>query len=358
VGIVTVRVGFLGGGFIANYHGKMLHTSGADAEIVVVHDPDQAKAAAFAERSGAAIVATEAEVIERSDAVYVTTWTSEHPRLVADVAAAGKAVFCEKPLATNVSEALDMVEAVARAGVTNQVGLVLRESPSFNLLRYLTRRPESGRIMAIVFRDDQYIPIQGQYGSTWRREPDKAGAGTLLEHSIHDLDIIEWLAGPIAEVTGRTANFHEIDGIEDLAVASLALASGGVVTLSSVWHDILSRPSLRRVEVICERAMYVLEGDVLGPVRWTLDGPDGGVDQGSVEGDELLAMLHTHGIRPRNPDEAFIEAVAAGRPADPGFGAALRAHVLAEAIYRSASDAMGPGSVIAIPDGVPGTDWV
>lgn len=355
---MTVRVGFLGGGFIAHHHGKMLHTSGADAAIVAVHDPDAAKAEAFAARSGAAVVASEAEVIERSDAVYVTTWTSEHPRLVAEVAAAGKAVFCEKPLATSVSEALDMVEAVRRAGVTNQVGLVLRESPSFNLLRYLVRRPESGRVMAVVFRDDQYIPIQGQYASTWRSDPSKAGAGTLLEHSIHDLDIIEWFAGPILDVAGRTAHFHGIEGIEDLAVANLALASGGVVTLTSVWHDILSRPSLRRVEVLCERAMYVLEGDVFGPVRWTLDTRDGGTDEGSVEGDELVAMLHTHGIRPRNPDQAFVEAVAAGGPADPDFDAALRAHVLAEAIYRSASDAAGPGSTIAIPEGIPGTDWV
>jgi predicted dehydrogenase len=355
---MTVRVGFLGGGFIASYHGKMLHTSGADAEIVAVHDPDGAKAASFAERSGAVVVASEAEVLEWSDAVYVTTWTSEHPRLVAEVAAAGKAVFCEKPLATNVSEALDMVEAVVRAGVTNQVGLVLRESPAFNLLRYLVRRPESGRLMSIVFRDDQYIPIQGQYASTWRADPDKAGAGTLLEHSIHDLDIIEWLAGPIVDVTGRTAHFHELDRIEDLAVAHLALASGAVATLTSVWHDILSRPSQRRVEVFCERALYVLEGDVVGPVRWTVDGGDGTTDHGAAEGDELLAMLHTHGIRPRNPDQGFVEAVAAGRPADPDFNAALRAHVLAEAIYRSASDAMGPGSVVAIPEGVPGTDWV
>ena len=69
---MTVRVGFLGGGFIAHHHGKMLHTSGADAAIVAVHDPDEAKAAAFAERSGATVVATEAEVIEASDAVYVT----------------------------------------------------------------------------------------------------------------------------------------------------------------------------------------------------------------------------------------------------------------------------------------------
>ncbi len=350
---MTVRVGFLGGGFIAHHHGKMLHVSGADADIVAVHDPDADKAVRFAERSGAEVLGSVDEVIEASDAVYVTAWTSEHPHLVELTAAAGRAVFCEKPLATNLGDALDMVEAVARAGVTNQVGLVLRESPSFNLLRYLVRRPQSGQIMGIVFRDDQYIPIQGQYGSTWRADADKAGAGTLLEHSIHDLDIIEWLAGPAVDVSGRTSHFHGIDGIEDLAVANLALASGAIATLTSVWHDILARPSLRRVEVICERALYVLEGDVTGPVRWTLDD-----DDGSVEGDDLVAMLHSHGIRPRNPDAAFIEAVAAGRPADPDFAAALRAHVLTEAIYRSASDAMGPGSAIAVPDGVPGVDWV
>ena len=44
---MTIRVGFLGGGFIAHYHGKMLHTSGADVEIALVHDPDPAKEAAF-----------------------------------------------------------------------------------------------------------------------------------------------------------------------------------------------------------------------------------------------------------------------------------------------------------------------
>ena len=88
---MTTRVGFLGGGFIASYHGKMLHTSDADAEIVAVHDPDVQKAAAFAEASGAAVMASEAELLDRVDAVYVCTWTSEHPRLVGLVAERGPA---------------------------------------------------------------------------------------------------------------------------------------------------------------------------------------------------------------------------------------------------------------------------
>jgi UDP-N-acetyl-2-amino-2-deoxyglucuronate dehydrogenase len=211
--------------------------------------------------------------------------------------------------------------------------------------------------MSVVFRDDQFIPIQGMYGSDWRADRTKAGAGTLLEHSIHDLDLLEWLVGPVAGVAGRTETFHGIDGIEDLTVATLAYAGGGLASLTSVWHDILSRPSLRRVEVFCERAHYVLEGDVFGPIRWTRDGEraaDGTVvaDEGVIKDDALLAALAAVGITPRNPDGAFVEAVLAGTPASPGFADALRAHELVDAIYASAG-AETPGTPVDVTPSAP-----
>jgi len=346
---MTVRVGFLGGGFIAHYHGKMLHNAGADVTIVAVHDPDESKAAAFADRSGATVVASEDELLEHVDAVYVTTWTAEHPRLVSKVVTAGLPVFCEKPLATNVADAHAMVDVVAEAGVVNQVGLVLRDSPAFLYLRHLISRPESGRVMSVVFRDDQFIPIQGMYGSSWRGDATKAGAGTLLEHSIHDLDLLDWLFGPTTSVHGRTSSFHQIEGIEDVTIASLAFQGGGLATLTSIWHDVLSRPSLRRVEVFCENAYYVLEGDVDGPIRWTRDGPGGEVgpaDEGVIAGAALLDALGGAGIVLRNPDGAFIDAIVAGGPAYPQFADALRAHELADAIYGSAREG---GTPIATP---------
>ena len=343
---MTVRVGFLGGGFIASHHGKMLHVSGADHEIVAVHDPDPAKAASFAAASGASVAASEDEVIDTADAVYVCTWTAEHPHLVAKVAAAGKAVFCEKPLAVDLAGALGMVEAVEAAGVVNQVGLVLRDSPAFGYLRHLISDPAVGRVMAVVFRDDQYIPIQGMYDSDWRGDPAKAGAGTMIEHSIHDVDLLEWLFGPVASVSARSGDFHGIDGIEDVVVATFGFAGGATASLTSVWHDLLERPSLRRVEVLCERGFFVLEGDVFGPVRWTR--PDG--DEGSVEGDELVAALSAVGVPLRNPDGAFVEAVAAARPTSPDMAAALRPHLLVDATYRSAASG---GAPVAVPAGRP-----
>jgi predicted dehydrogenase len=350
--VVTVTIGFLGCGFIAQYHARQLAMAGTTgavpARIVSVHDPDHDRAEAFAAEHGGTAHASEDEVIDAAEAVYVTTWTAEHRRLVEKVVGAGRAVFVEKPLAVDVADATAMVAAIESAGVVNQVGLVLRDSPAFLGLRQLVQRPASGRLMSIVFRDDQYLPVQGLYGSTWRADVTRAGGGTLLEHSIHDLDLLAWLAGPVESVSARTASFHGIDGIEDLAVVTATFASGALSTLTSVWHDVLTRPSLRRVEVFCERAHYVLEGDVDGPLRWTVERPasdDRFGAAGVAAGGALRHLLAAEGVAIRNPDVAFVEAVAAGSPARPRVADALVAHALCDAAYRSAATDGMPAAV-------------
>ena len=349
---MTVRVGFLGGGFIARYHHLMLGVSGADIELVGVHDPDPAKAAGFAESTGAPVVDDEGALIERADAVYVCTWTSEHPRLVAAVAAAGRAVFCEKPLAVDLDGATRLCAAVAAAGVVNQVGLVLRDSPALRWLRRRVTEDGDGAPITVLFRDDQYLPTQGQYGSVWRGDRARAGSGTLLEHSIHDLDVLEWVMGPVDRVSATTAAHHGLDGIEDLAVVTLHFASGATGTLTSIWHDHLGRESSRRIEVFRDRALYTVDGDLWGPVHWSRSPGDHGgeSDIGTLEGQPLITSLEEDGVDLRNPDGAFIDAVAAGTPAHPDVTVALRAHVLTDAVYRSA----GLGSMpVPVPPGVP-----
>jgi predicted dehydrogenase len=338
---VTTRVGFLGAGLIATYHSKSLHVSGADVAWTGVFDPDRDRAEDFARASGATVRATEDDVLDDCDAVYVCTWTAEHPRLVRAAAERGVAVFCEKPLAINVDLAREMAETVRAAGVVNQVGLVLRHSPAFGLMKAIAADASSGRPMSVVFRDDQFIPVQGSYRSTWRGDVTKAGAGTLLEHSIHDLDMLEHVMGPVVEISARTAGFHGIDGIEDVATLALRFASGAIGTLTSIWHDVLERPSLRRVELFCERAYAVLEGDWFGPVEWTTTGqPTQRLDFADLE-----AEAARRGATLGNPDASFIDAVVKGEPAWPSFDDALRAHVLADAAYRSAATGGTPIAV-------------
>lgn len=342
---MTVRIGFLGGGLIATYHGKSLRRSGADAVIAAVYDADPERTAAFARASGAEPMTSEEAVLDAVDAVYICTWTSEHPRLVAAAVARGLPVFCEKPLATTLEEARAMATEVQEAGVVNQVGLVLRSSPAFLELKHQLEDPRSGRVQAVVLRDDQFLPVQGMYGSTWRADPSKAGAGTMLEHSIHDVDALEWLLGPAVSVSARSSTFHGNPGIEDTVVVGMEMASGAQVSLTSVWHQLLERPSLRRLEVICEHAFLTVEHDVMGPVTWTRPG-----EQGSLEGAELFSAVAARheGLSP-NQDAGFVEAVASGRPGPhPDLRTAVRAHVVVDAVYRSA--AAGGAPVDVTPD--------
>jgi len=331
--VTPVKVGFVGTGFIARFHQLMLSGASTPSEIVAVYDADAERAAAFAADTGATVAASVEDLTDQVDAVFVCTWTSAHHEAVAVAVAAGKAVFCEKPLAPDLDQARALCALVEGAGVTNQVGLVLRRSPAFTLVRQLLADPAAGRVMAVVLRDDQFIPTQGMYGSDWRADPDKAGAGTVIEHSIHDVDLLEWLLGPVDRVSAWTREFHGIEGIEDAATASFSFASGAVGSMVSVWHDVLERPSLRHVEVLCERLHVVVEGDWFGPVRWTLTGAGEQV----LEGSELLAALDPPLPDGGNPDGEFLAAVAEGRPASPTVAEALRAHVVVDALYRSAA---------------------
>ncbi|MEM8926056.1 MAG: Gfo/Idh/MocA family oxidoreductase, partial [Actinomycetota bacterium] len=269
-----------------------------------------------------------------ADAVYVCTWTSEHPAAVRTVVEAGRPVFCEKPLAVDLAGVESMVAAVQEAGVINQVGLVLRHSPAFRWLHHEATSPQAGPLMSIVFRDDQYLPTQGMYGSTWRADRAKAGAGTLLEHSIHDLDLLRWLLGPIASVTAHTDHVHGLDGIEDQATVLLRAVSGATATLTSIWHDVLSRPSQRRVEVFCQRRVLTLAGDWSGPV--SVEEPDGAVDE--RQGPALSEAADDADGLGQQPDADFIAAIRNDRPAHPDFALAAEAHHLADAAYRSAAD--------------------
>ena len=338
----TVRIGFLGAGLIAAFHSKMLRAAGDLVERAGVFDIDAGRAAAFARASGHRVCESVDEVLGGCDAVYVCTWTSEHRALVERAARRGVAVFCEKPLGTSLSDATAMAEAVEASGVVNQVGLVLRHSPAWALARHWVHQPAAGRLMAVVFRDDQFIPTQGHYASNWRADVRRAGAGALLEHSVHDLDMLEHVAGPVESVCAHTSSFHGIDGIEDVANVLLRFANGASGSLVSVWHDNLHRASQRHVELISERRMVTLDGnDYLGPVSHE----DGDGSTRTLEGDALVDAAAGILEAGANADVAFVRAVLTGDRAYPGFPFAVRAQSLADACYRSAAEG---GSVVAV----------
>jgi predicted dehydrogenase len=343
-----LRIGFVGTGLIAWAHGlslKALIDGGVvEASIVAVHDRSERRAHGFAEvlgGDGIDVVADAAEVARRCDALWVCTPTSSHRGAVDEALAAGCAVFCEKPLDVDLRSATELVEAVGASGVPSQSGLVLRSAPVFRALRDLVRGGTLGAPMAAIFRDDQYFPIQGTYASQWRADVTQAGGGCLIEHSIHDLDILRYCFGDVESVVARTANHARHPGIEDLAAVTLSFVSGFEAQLTSVWHDILSRGSTRRLEVLCRGGMVWLEDEFRGPLHIqtsddmevrTCPSPPW-VDALPLADDEVGLAVRAYA----EADRAFLDAVVAGTPPQPGLDIALEAHLLVDAAYRSAA---------------------
>jgi predicted dehydrogenase len=346
-----LRIGFVGTGLIAWAHGlglqAMIEGGVIDASIAVVYDRSRGRAEGFATTTGAEMVVDSLEaVVERCDAVWVCTPTSAHRPAVDAAVAAGRPIFCEKPLATDLDGALALSAAVASSGLPAQSGLVLRSAPVFLALRELVHSGQLGRPMAAVFRDDQYFPIQGTYGSKWRSDVEQAGGGCLIEHSIHDLDILRFCFGEVTEVSGRTSNFSGHPGIEDVASVSMQFASGLTAHLTSVWHNILSRGSTRRIEVFFEDGLVWLDNEFRGPLH--IQTSETAEERGCPSpawvdalpfGNDQIGL----GVSPYvEADRAFVDAVVSGRAPEPGVDQALVAHRLVDAAYRSARQGGGP----------------
>jgi UDP-N-acetylglucosamine 3-dehydrogenase len=342
----TLRIGFIGGGNIARAHAvairALVKQGFVDARITGVHDRDPVTAAQFAEWNRASVSAGPSELAAGSDVVYVCTSTGGHAEAVEAAVTHRCPTFVEKPLARTLAEAEEIASLVRGANVPSQVGLVLRTAPVFRALAAMVEAGTYGRPMAVVFRDDQFFPIQGHYASTWRADVRIAGAGALLEHSIHDLDILRMCFGEVAGLSATTGNFAGHEGIEDVAVGTLRLGSGTLATLVSVWHNVLTRPSTRRIETIFEDGFVSFDDDFTGPLTiQTSSGtevracaPPGWVADLPLPPDFGLA------IRPYvEENRAYLDAVVEGRAPEPGLDEALAAHRIVDAWYRSAAAA-------------------
>jgi predicted dehydrogenase len=342
-----LRIGLIGCGFRGRGHSSAIRNIKRlgllDLDYVAVADTIEERARSFAEITGAAVAGAH-EIIDSREitVVYINTPTASHKDLVLRAAARGKHIFCEKPLATSLADVEEMVAAVRRAGVKTGVGLVLRHSPVLTVLKELTEDATLGRLMAVIFRDDQFFPIQGFYESDWRKDRLVVGGGTLLEHSIHDADILRWFGGAIAAVRGSLGNFAGFEGVEDLAMAHIEYESGAVAELVSIWHSVLGRPSARRMELFFEKGLFYVDHDFIGPIHFQTHARNAEAVAEEEVARRYLEVLGLDGpafhdaLKHSLEDYFFLKAVAGGKDPFPGFDVALEAHRVVDAVYRSA----------------------
>ncbi|MEA2408073.1 MAG: scyllo-inositol 2-dehydrogenase [Thermoleophilaceae bacterium] len=184
------RLAVVGLGRIGRLHADNLANRVPGAELSAVADVDEPVARELAARHGVAYMTSFDELLDNLalDGVVIAAPSALHPALVKRAAAAGKHVFCEKPLGLECAACAEAVAAVDAAGVTLQVGFQRRFDPDWRALR---RTLDGGSIGSLaLFRC-----------SHRNAEPpnDEAGLGDLIvDVAIHDLDAARWLGGEAA----------------------------------------------------------------------------------------------------------------------------------------------------------------
>jgi predicted dehydrogenase len=352
-----IRVGIVGAGFIGQIHSRMLRriSDRLDGSVRVVAIADRKPEAAqnlAARWPGARAVETTDEIIadELVDAIWICTPTAMHRDACIAAARAGKHIFCEKPLAMSAAEATGMAEAVRTAGVLSQVGLVLRFSPICTVIRAMISEESAGPVIAVSMRDDQHFPTQGMHSSSWRGNPALTAGGALIEHSVHDFDLLRWIFGPLQRLYCQTRNRNGTAGIEDFGAILFEFAAGFHGQLSSTWHQMIGRSSNRRMEVIAENLFIASDFDATGSLI---------VQRGTEAGEQVISESEVMArfaqiILSERPylapfedslaipyaleDAAFIAALRGQCDVNPDLEEGIKAQQLVECAYLSAAN--------------------
>ncbi|MDX3224895.1 Gfo/Idh/MocA family oxidoreductase [Streptomyces sp. ME19-01-6] len=182
---MTVRVGVIGAGMIGQDHIRRLTEVVTGATVTAVTDLDQARAAEVAVRVGAVAPATGAELIASPvvDAVLVTSWGPTHAEHVLNAIAAGKPVFCEKPLATTAEDCLRIVDAERAHGRRLvQVGFMRRFDAGYRQVKEVIAAGTLGTPL-IVHCAHRNPTVPDAYTSVMAAQ----------DTAVHEIDVLRWL---------------------------------------------------------------------------------------------------------------------------------------------------------------------
>jgi predicted dehydrogenase len=232
-----VRIAVIGAGLIGRTHIGVLRTNSTDYALAAVVDPAPA-AAEEAQALGYPIYADVEEMLEkeRPDGAIVAVPNQLHVATALQCIERTIPVLVEKPIADNVSSALDLVEAAERRCVPILVGHHRRHNPIMRRAAEIVAEGGIGRVVAVNGLWLSHKPTD-YFNVTWRRDP---GGGPVLINAIHDIDCLRMLCGDVETVTAVTSNEARSFEVEDTAAALLSFRSGALGTL--LVSDAVSAP--------------------------------------------------------------------------------------------------------------------
>jgi len=293
-----IRFALVGCGRISTNHFDALAKHVERAELVGVCDIDPAALARAEERTRAPGFASLDALLAGTDAdlVILATPSGLHAEQAVQVAAAGRHVMTEKPMATHWQDGKRMVQACDQAGVHLFVVKQNRRNATLQLVKRAVERGRFGRIYMVSINVFWTRPQSYYDSAPWRGTWEFDG-GAFMNQASHYVDLLDWLIGPVESVQAYTATLERHIQVEDTGTVAIRWRGGA---LGSMNVTMLTYPKN-------------LEGSV------TIIGERGTVRVGGV----AVNKIEHWQFADSDPDDAQVEAASYETTSVYGFGHAL-----------------------------------
>ena len=330
-------LGVIGLGMAVKPHALALRDLVDQVDVIGAYSPTPERRREFVQTYGLPAVDSLDALLgdPRVDAVLILTPPRTHAQLAVASAKAGKHVLLEKPVDVTLEQARAIVAAVEREG--RKLGIVFqyRFRPGTIALRKLLREGALGELLSVScavrwWRSAEY------YAQPGRGMRARDGGGVLLTQSIHTLDVLLDLAGPVRRVSAqcRTSALRGID-TEDIACAAVEYRNGAVGVIDATTVAYPGYPE--RIDLAGTKGSAVLEAERLTVQRL---GQEPVLVDGSMAGgggaDPMAFSHEPH----RRLIEDFLDAVRTGRESLSSGRSALAVHALIDAMLESSASGL------------------
>ncbi len=334
---MSIGFAIIGAGNIAGVQVEAIESI-PDARVVVICNRTEATGRALADTCGARWTADIDEAVSHPDVaiVSVATPSGAHAEPALAAAGAGKHLMIEKPIEIT----LPRIKQIIDAARSHNVKLTCFFPSRFMLgVERAKEAIDGGRLGRLVYGDAfiKWYRSQEYYDVGWRGTWALDGGGALMNQSIHSIDLLQWLAGPVERLVARTDTLNHEMETEDSAAALLTFRGGGMGVIQGSTSCWPGDPA--RVELHGTRGTIVLEEGRI--VTWRLE------DAADGEEASMLGLEQKHGSGSADPmgigfenhQRQIVDMIAAIRddrePAVPG-AEARKAVAIILAIYESA----------------------
>ena len=243
------------------------------AKLYAVCDIIKEKAEDRAEEYGAEKIYTDYHEMLKNpqiDVVSVCTPSGMHGEMCMDVAAAGKHVFCEKPMEITTEKLDKLVAFMEKQNVKMGCVFQRRYDPSFVSVKEALDSGKFGKVILAdaylkYYRSPEYYKTAG-----WRATWEWDGGGALMNQGVHGIDLLMWFAGEVESVFARCETMVRDIEVEDTAIASLKFKNGAIGNIEGTTSVYPAQET--RLEIHCEKGSIIVSDK--GIQQWKIEGSD------------------------------------------------------------------------------------